>query len=178
MDVSIPSVTPALNGNSLLSFLLSLSAIKWLNISILFICLFIFRQKLFGHLIRDLRLVGVWRTLLWIMEWRRKRTNKYICILVNKYVNICIRRGRDPRTARFGDRPVPIRPRFSKFCWSVDPCGEVQLRFQLVHTVGYSIKMTGSTSGCNLTLQEEKIMYQITEAVIYEFTMILIYIKS
>ena len=70
-------------------------------------------------LIRDLRLVGVWRTLLWIMEWRRKRTNKYICILVNKYVNICIRRGRDPRTARFGDRPVPIRPRFSKFCWSV-----------------------------------------------------------
>ena len=158
---------------------------KSCNTNILVICLFIFRQKLFGHLIRDLRLVGVWRTLLWIMEWRRKRTNKYICILVNKYVNICIRRGRDPRTARSGDRPVPIRPRFSKFCWSgtnrfwsVDPCGEVQLRFQLVHTVGYSIKMTGSTSGCNLTPQEEKIMYQITEAVIYEFTMILIYIKS
>jgi len=84
-----------------------------------FVCLFIFRQKLFGHLIRDLRLVGVWRTLLWIMEWRRKRTNKYICILVNKYVNICIRRGRDPRTAWSRDRPVPIGPRFSKFCCSV-----------------------------------------------------------
>ena len=161
---------------------------KSCNTNILVICLFIFRQKLFGHLIRDLRLVGVWRTLLWIMEWRRKRTNKYICILVNKYVNICIRRGRDPRTARSGDRPVPIRPRFSKFCCSVrdQPVlvrgslwrGTIAFPISTYSRVQYQDTKTGSTSGCNLTPQEEKIMYQITEAVIYEFTMILIYIKS